>query len=52
LGYKYGKDEVTAQIQACYDNKVGDWLLWNPKCVYTKDALKNQDDGTLIAYSS
>jgi hypothetical protein len=40
LGYKYGKNEVTAQIQACYDNKVSNWLLWNPRCVYTKDALK------------
>jgi hypothetical protein len=40
LGYKYGRDEVKAQIQACYDNKVNSWLLWNPKCIYTKDALK------------
>ncbi|MDR3275475.1 MAG: putative glycoside hydrolase [Endomicrobium sp.] len=43
LGYKYGKDEVEAQIQACYDNKIGCWLLWNPRCVYTKSALKEQD---------
>ncbi|MDR2395101.1 MAG: putative glycoside hydrolase [Endomicrobium sp.] len=44
LGYKYGKNEVRAQMQACYDNKVGSWLLWNPRCVYTKDALKNKDE--------
>ncbi|MDR0800855.1 MAG: putative glycoside hydrolase [Endomicrobium sp.] len=47
LGYKYGKDEVKAQIQACYDNKVSSWLLWNPRCVYTKDALKEQDDDNI-----
>ncbi|MDR3256214.1 MAG: putative glycoside hydrolase [Endomicrobium sp.] len=44
LGYKYGKNEVRAQVQACYDNKVGSWLLWNPRCIYTKDALKGQED--------
>ncbi|GMO65613.1 MAG: putative glycoside hydrolase [Endomicrobiia bacterium] len=45
MGYRYGKDEVKAQIQACYDNKIESWLLWNPRCVYTKDALtlKKQD---------
>ncbi|MCA6085433.1 putative glycoside hydrolase [Candidatus Endomicrobiellum agilis] len=42
LGYKYGEDEVKAQMQACYDNKVGSWLLWNPRCVYTKGALKEE----------
>ncbi|MDR0819921.1 MAG: putative glycoside hydrolase [Endomicrobium sp.] len=47
LGYKYGRDEVKAQIQACYDNKVDSWLLWNPRCVYTKDTLKGQDDDSL-----
>ncbi|MDR2616480.1 MAG: putative glycoside hydrolase [Endomicrobium sp.] len=44
LGYKYGKNEVRAQMQACYDNKVGNWLLWNPRCVYTKDALKDKNE--------
>jgi len=44
LGYKYGRDELRAQIQACYDNKVNNWLLWNPRCIYTKDALKIQDE--------
>jgi hypothetical protein len=42
LGYKYDKNEVRAQIQACYDNKIGNWLLWNPRCVYTKAALKGK----------
>ncbi|MDR1942831.1 MAG: putative glycoside hydrolase [Endomicrobium sp.] len=42
LGYKYGKNEVRAQMQACYDNKIGSWLLWNPRCIYTIGALKNR----------
>lgn len=41
-GYKYDKNAVRAQMQACYDNKVSNWLLWNPKCVYTREALKEQ----------
>jgi hypothetical protein len=52
LGYKYGKDEVRAQIQACYDNKVGSWLLWNPRCVYTRDALKDKNDGNTFRISN
>jgi hypothetical protein len=41
LGFKYDKEQVRAQIQACYDNDVGDWLLWNARCVYTRGALKD-----------
>ncbi|MDR1926475.1 MAG: putative glycoside hydrolase, partial [Endomicrobium sp.] len=44
LGHKYNEDEVKAQMQACYDNKVGSWLLWNPRCIYTRAALKNQSE--------
>jgi hypothetical protein len=44
LGYKYGENEVRAQIQACYDNKIKSWLLWNPRCIYTRGALKDKDD--------
>lgn len=43
MGYKYNKEEVRAQIQACYDNDIGSWLLWNPRCVYTRDALLGND---------
>lgn len=43
-GYKYDKNAVRAQIQACYDNKIGNWLLWNAKSVYTREALKGQDE--------
>ncbi|MCA6070473.1 MAG: putative glycoside hydrolase [Endomicrobium sp.] len=43
--HKYGKDEVRTQIQACYDNKIGNWLLWNSRSVYTRSALRGQDEG-------
>jgi hypothetical protein len=46
LGFKYEAKQVRAQIQACYDNGVGDWLLWNARCVYTRDALKGGDAET------
>lgn len=39
LGHKYGKEEVEAQIRACYDNGIFDWLLWDPKCKYTLEAI-------------
>ena len=42
LGSHYGKNEVLAQIQACYDNDIGEWILWNPRCVYTRLALKEK----------
>jgi hypothetical protein len=42
-GYPYTKNEVRAQIQASYDNDIGSWLLWNARCVYTRDALKGND---------
>ncbi|MDR3112596.1 MAG: putative glycoside hydrolase [Elusimicrobiota bacterium] len=44
LGHKYKKEEVRQQIQACYDNRISSWLLWNARCVYTKEALKGQDE--------
>ncbi|MDR0977762.1 MAG: putative glycoside hydrolase [Endomicrobium sp.] len=47
LGYKYGKNEVQAQMQACYDNKIGNWLLWSPRCIYTRQALKNKDEESI-----
>jgi hypothetical protein len=43
FGYQYTKTQVKAQIQASYDNEIGSWLLWNAKCVYTRDALKGND---------
>lgn len=43
LGVRYGTKEVREQIQACYDAGIGDWLLWNPSCNYTKGALKGKE---------
>jgi len=40
IQHHYGDKEVRAQIQACYDNDIGSWLLWNPRCEYTGKALK------------
>jgi hypothetical protein len=41
--YPYRREQVRAQIQATYDNDIGSWLLWNPRCVYTISALKGQE---------
>lgn len=43
LEHHYGQKEVSQQIQAAYDNDIGEWLLWNPRCVYTKSALKSKE---------
>lgn len=43
LGYKYGAREVRAQIQACEENGVMEWLLWDPNCQYTRSALRSKD---------
>ena len=39
LGVKYNAKEVRAQIQAAADLGIYEWILWNPACRYTKDAL-------------
>lgn len=42
--FDYGGDytavEVRAQIQATYDSGLNSWFLWDPKNIYTKEALK------------
>ncbi|WP_017184982.1 putative glycoside hydrolase [Alkalibacillus haloalkaliphilus] len=35
--FTYGPDEVTAQIQALYDNDIYEYLLWDPSNRYTRD---------------
>lgn len=35
----YGEKEVRAQIQAVYDAGYEEWILWNARMNYTKDAL-------------
>jgi hypothetical protein len=37
---RYGVPHVRAQIKAGYDNGVLSWILWNPRSVYTVEALK------------
>lgn len=39
-GGDYGPAEVRAQIQATYDSGMNSWFLWDPKNIYTKEALK------------
>jgi len=43
LGVKYTEKMVRAQIQAAMDQGVGEWLLWNPGCRYTRGALLPRD---------
>ncbi len=48
----YGAKEVRDQIQATYDNNVGEWLLWNPRCVYTRGGLKSKKFTDVLDKSS
>jgi hypothetical protein len=36
----YGPEEVQAQIRACEELEIKDWLLWNAASKFTKTALK------------
>jgi hypothetical protein len=40
-GIRYGKKEIRAQMQAAADLGVDSWTLWNARCSYTLDALRN-----------
>ncbi|MEW6618032.1 MAG: putative glycoside hydrolase [bacterium] len=44
LEYTYGAKEVRDQINALYAHGVDEWLLWNPGCKYTKNALLTEDN--------
>ncbi|MBM7557159.1 putative glycoside hydrolase [Halanaerobacter jeridensis] len=35
----YSQKEIKAQIKAVEDKNISSWLLWNPKCIYTIEAL-------------
>jgi hypothetical protein len=52
LRHRYGKKEIREQIQACYDNGIGSWLLWNVRCAYTVAALKSQGGEQLCEENS
>jgi hypothetical protein len=36
----YTPEMVAAQIQACYDAGVEEWLLWDPHCTFSEAALQ------------
>lgn len=38
---RYGAAQVRAQIRAGEDNGIPDWILWNPRSVYTLGALRD-----------
>ncbi len=42
LKMPYGASEVLAQIKACYDSGVDEWLLWDAECTFTESALQPQ----------
>lgn len=40
MGASYTKEMVEAEMKATYDAGLNSWMLWDPKNVYTKNALK------------
>ncbi|MDQ5971434.1 MAG: hypothetical protein QG566_380 [Patescibacteria group bacterium] len=40
MGATYTKEMVRAQIKATNDAGINSWMLWDPKNIYTKDALE------------
>jgi hypothetical protein len=40
LRVQYGPNEVMAQMKACADLGVTEWLLWDPNCTFTEAALQ------------
>jgi hypothetical protein len=44
----YTAQHVRAQIRAGYDNGVASWMLWNPRSVYTLDALKPEGEDLAV----
>ncbi|WP_287154774.1 putative glycoside hydrolase [Candidatus Solincola tengchongensis] len=40
LRVTYGTSQVQAQMRACYELGIDEWLLWDPNCTYTEGALQ------------
>ncbi|MGQ9476783.1 MAG: putative glycoside hydrolase [Actinomycetota bacterium] len=40
LRVTYGAAEVQAQMRACYELGIEEWLLWDPSCTFTESALQ------------
>ncbi len=43
LRLTYGAEEVLAQIRACYELGINEWLLWDPQCTFTEAALQPEE---------
>jgi len=39
LRYQYGPAQVQAQINACRELDIDEWLLWDPHCTFTESVL-------------
>jgi len=46
---RYGVKEVSAQMQAGYDNGIASWILWNPSSNYTLGALRPEKSAGALA---
>lgn len=46
LRLNYGVAEVQAQIRACYELGINEWLLWDPHCTFTEAALQPAETET------
>ena len=44
LRHRYGATEIQAQIQAVYDAGFEEWLLWDPRCSYTREAFPKKQN--------
>jgi hypothetical protein len=49
---RYGPAEVKAQIRAGHDNGIDSWMLWNPRSVYSVDALAPASEQTIADTAS
>jgi hypothetical protein len=43
LRVTYRAAEVQAQMRACYELGINEWLLWDPNCTYTEGALQKAE---------
>lgn len=43
LRVTYGAAEVQAQMRACYELGIEEWLLWDPNCTFTESALQPEE---------
>lgn len=43
LRLTYGTAEVQAQMKACYELGINEWLLWDPNCTFTESALQPEE---------